>query len=337
MNTKFKIFRYFIAATFFLSINNICHAICCDDNIEKDDIAWDELKQEERGGSCTCYYGKFSRSGTLYTFWEPARIIETVKDPKCMMAEGKSTSGGDDTSGDTSDDTDYTLFGTTHDNDNSEGPTAFLNAHIVTPDYIKDSLDENNQRCWHTGTGDTTDYISEDDSAWNDEAIAAVNYPEVYTANKFKMVKLCMLDSATAQFGFPIDAFYWCMGSWGTTYPIGGHVGTNEYITAAIAAASRALYIGGRTMRIMDTATYYCFNFPMILWIKSYFKFQPVKPTKMKFGIPIGQSPMLWESGLDATTCNDNFAWVLWRKRWCCDSGSSSSGGSGGGSGGSKP
>ena len=317
MNSNFK---YALAIIFVFCSFTKCCAICCDDKIESDDVAWDELKEEERHGQCTCYYGKFTRQGTLYTFWEPARIIETTKDPNCMMAEGQ---GEGEREGE-SDPTDLTTYGTDHDNDNAEGPTTFFNAHITTPDFIQDSLTENNTRCWHTGTGDTTDYLSEDDSTWNDEAVAAVMYPEVFTANNLSAVLLCMLDSTTSQFGFPIDPFFWCMGSWGSTYPIGGHVGTNELITGSIAAAARAIYLGGRTGRILDTASYYCFNFPMLIWIKSYFKFQPVKPTTRKSAIYIGQSAALWESELNASTCNDNFAWVLWRKRSCCDSGSNS-------------
>lgn len=308
-----------------------CFAVCCENEITEDDVAWDVGKREQRKGQCTCYYGKFKRTGTLYEYWDPARIIETVKDPGCMMAEGES----DMELGD------MLSHGTTHSNTAIDGDMAFQQVHITMPDFIQESLMENDMRCWHTSMGLPTDYLSEDDAAWNNEVVAALDYPLTDFAADFERILACVADSVTSQFGYPIDPFFWCMGSWGNTFPVNGHSGTNEYLTTQANVAGRAIYVGGRTGRILDTASYYCYNFPMLVWIKSYFNLQPVRPTVRNRMIPIGQSPILWESGLNASTCMDNFAWVLWRKRSCCDSSNggsmdnnnSSGGGGGGGTG----
>ena len=297
-------------------------ATCCAEKIEDDEIAWEHMDEVDNEGQCECRYGQYTRQGTLVTLWEPVRIIETVKDPNCMMTDGEDNglSPEDPQGRDQGAGLGFNS-GTHSDTGAQEDHSVFQQVHIILPDYIMQSISQVDSRCWHSSVGNPMDYISEDDAAWNDDTIAAATYPETAMFADFGMQELCKADSVSSQVGLPNSILFWCMGAWGSTYPMSGHVNNDEYVTGNISAAARAVYVGGRTGRIYDAASYYCYSGPMPLWIKHYFKFQPLRPTPREYLIPIGLSSILWGSALnDDMACGDNFAWVLWRKRWCCDS-----------------
>lgn len=293
-----------------LSLSLHVNAICCHNEITEEDVFWEAMEKEQERGECHCQYGIFRREGILYEFWEPIRIMETVKDPGCMMTEGEEDK----------DVKSLMQFGVGNETGNTDPPIVFQHVHIVLPDYIQESIIMNDIRCWHVSVGRDDDYMSEGDTAWNNDAIAVVEHPETEVYGSFTAVLTCPLDAAMSQFGTPIDIFPWCLGAWGNTFPITGNVGTDDYATAQLAVAARAVLMGGQEGWIFDTASYYCYPGPMITFIKSYFRFQPVRPTRRNQLISMGLSAFAWESGLNASTCNDNFAWVLWRKRSCCDS-----------------
>ena len=286
------------------------YATCCSREIEQAEVAWEYLDAVDNEGQCECQYGEFIRQGTLVTLWEPVRIIETVKDPYCMMTAGENNGSAADQNG-----------GTHSDTGAQEDHSVFQQVHIILPEYIMQSITQIDSRCFHSSMGNPMDYLSEDDPAWNDDTIAAATYPLTGMAADFDMQMACKADSATSQFGFPNPALFWCMGAWGSAFPMSGHVNNDEYVTGNIATAARAIYVGARWGYIFDAASYYCYAGPMPLWIKNYFKLQPLRPTNNHLLIPIGLSSLIWDTGLNSDfECGDNFAWVLWRKRWCCDS-----------------
>jgi conjugal transfer pilus assembly protein TraU len=290
-------------------------ATCCSNPVLEEDVAWEHMDEVEREGNCECRYGQFTRTGTLVTVWEPVRIIETVKDPYCMMAAGEDESENGE--GDSLE----TNSGTHSDTGAQEDHSVFQHVHIILPDYITQSIQQVDNRCWHSSVGNPMDYISEDDAAWSDDTIAAATYPLTSMAADYDMQMQCESDAYSSQLGLPNSILFWCMGAWGSTYPMSGHYNNDEYVTGNIALAARAIYIGGRTGRIYDAASYYCYAGPMLLWIKHYFKLQPLRPTLKQYLISIGLSSHLWDQSLNADMeCGDNFAWVLWRRRWCCDS-----------------
>jgi conjugal transfer pilus assembly protein TraU len=310
-NAMRHIYKIIAAAGFLIFWgHHSAHATCCASEITEEEVAWQYMDEVENEGQCQCQYGEYVRTGTLVTFWEPIRIIETVKDPYCMMTAGEDQGDATDLNG-----------GTHSDTGAQEDHSVFQQVHIVLPDYIMESITEIDNRCWHSSMGNPMDYISEDDPAWNDDTIAAATYPLTDMAADYDMQMTCEADAIASQLGVPVDFLFWCMGAWGSAFPMSGHVNNDEYVTGNISTAARAIYIGGRLGYIFDAASYYCYAGPMPLWIKSYFKLQPVRPTNNELLVPIGLSSAIWDTGLNVTEdCGDNFAWVLWRKRWCCDS-----------------
>jgi conjugal transfer pilus assembly protein TraU len=291
-------------------------------------------------GSCECCYGEFCRQGTLIMFWEPHRVIETVKDPYCSPTASESSLLEDSSTEDEeitaeTDIMEELQLGGTHSaHSNTEDATVFAQVHYLTHPDLDEIIRDFDTECWEfSDTG--REYISEDDDDW--QAIYSSDWwPEAEMFANLEMVEVCIADALTAQFGTPIDALYWCMGTWGMLFNMNGHLNQDEYTTGNAGLAARTIAHMGRRMMLWDAATVICYAGPMPIWFKSYFKLQPLRPTERDFKIPIGQAPEFWGEDLNKLEGGDNFAWLLWRKRICCSSEQSSgSGGSGGNQGGS--
>src|SRR3546814_12453398 len=54
------------------------------------------------------------------------------------------------------------------------------------------------------------------------------------------------LDSAAAAAGKVIDPLFWCMGSWGATYPIAGDIHFDDSVEAWAGLAARGVFMMGR-------------------------------------------------------------------------------------------
>lgn len=269
-------------------------------------------------GECICCYSEYyCRIGILIAFWEPHRIIETVKDPYCSptgsdsdLLDGSTGGGGI---------VDQLMLGGTHSgHSNQEDATVFAQVHYLTHPTLNSIIRQFDIECLeYSNPG--MEYVSEDDSEW--QAIYSSDWwPEAGMFANLAMVEACMADAATAQFGFPIDALYWCMGAWGMLFNMNGHMNQDEYVTGNAGLAARTIAHMGRRMMLWDAATDTCFAIPMPIWFKSYFKLQPLRPTERSIRIPIGMAPEFWSADLNNVVRGDgdNFAWLLWRRRVCC-------------------
>ena len=270
-------------------------------------------------GFCQCCYSKFDcRTGVLVSFWEPHRIIETVKDPYCSPTDSQSflLSEAADAAG-TLDP--MFMSGTHADHSNTEDATVFSQVHYLTHPVLDVIITASDSIC-REFSDYKMEYISETDSEWQ-SIYSSMWWPEAELFADFSLVKSCMADAAAAQSGTPIDALYWCMGSWGMLFNMNGHLNQDEYTTGNAGLAARTIAHMGRRGFLMDAASSTCHAISMPTWIKNYFRLQPLRPTERSIKIPIGMAPLLWGSGLNTVNMNgDNFAWLLWRLRICCAS-----------------
>ncbi|BBO77503.1 hypothetical protein DSCW_49200 [Desulfosarcina widdelii] len=270
-------------------------------------------------GVCQCCYSEYyCRTGALVAFWEPHRIIETVKDPYCSPTDSSSFLLSD--SSVVIDALEQLqLSGTHSDHSNTEDATVFAQVHYLTHPILDAIIDEFDDLCWeYSDTG--MEYISESDDEWQD-IHSSMWWPEADMFANLSLVETCMVDAATAQFGAPVDALYWCMGAWGMLFNMNGHMNQDEYTTGNAGLAARTIAHMGRRGYLMDAASTTCYAIPMPIWIKSYFRLQPLRPTERSAKIPIGLAPLLWSGNLNNIgQGGDNFAWLLWRLRICCAS-----------------
>ena len=248
--------------------------------------------------------------GLSTSFWEPARIIETVKDPYCFNlidADLNPASGF--------------LTGGYRDAKSSKD-AMFTQAHYYMLNvwsFIDLFLD---MPCLEN-TGFDVGYITEVDPAWNSDLLAFLINPEALLFGNPILTMACMADAVAATISTPIDPLFWCMGSWGNAYPLAGSKGNNTYIQDNAAEAAKMIYKLTRELTLWDTGTNVCGPVMYPIWQKSHYRLQVMKPVRDSTCQPVGRSGLMWSSMKNppyeaSGNATDNFDWVMFRKKLCC-------------------
>lgn len=249
----------------------------------------------------------FIRIGIPISYWEPSRFIETVKDPYCFPSLGFSVLPNA-----------AVLSGGTSEGQAKNSPSTFAQAHyfIYAPFQLLGMMLD--FICVEHTDFDLA-YMTEVDPLWNDDLLSAMISPEsLLFANPIAQLA-CMADAATSNLGLPIKYLFWCMGSWGSAYPLTGHKQSDSYTEANGAIAARMIYKLSRQLMIHDTALNLCFKTPTPIWIKNHYRLQAAKPIRGLQVFPVGRTGVLWSPGVNAPVTNgDNFLFMLFRKRACC-------------------
>lgn len=260
---------------------------------------------------CVCPIASppYYRVGIPISFWEPARVIETVKDPWCFPMIGTSVgsagaggalrgTGFADTSG-----ADYSTFAQAH---YYIFPVWAILGMLV--DYA----------CLENDGFDVA-YVTELDPLWQDDLMTTIITPEVMLFTNPIAQLACIADSVAANAGIPLDPLFWCMGSWGSAYPLTGHANSDSYVQANAAIAARMIYKLGRELLLCDPAINLCYCTPTPIWVKSHYRLQIARPIPGRQCIPVGRSGLIWAPGKNPPTfAGDNFLFMMFRKQACC-------------------
>jgi len=249
-------------------------------------------------------------TGVNTSFWEPARIIETVKDPWCFNLISADLSNGG-----------YFLAGD-YAADVEPKQSVFSQAHFYMLNvwaFLELFMD---MECLEDSGFDVA-YITEIDPTWNDDMLAFLINPEALLFGNPVAVLACMADAVAANLFYPLDYMFWCMGSWGSAYPLAGHKGDNSNIQDNAAIAAKMVYKLTRELALWDTASNECGPVMFPIWQKSHFRMQVMKPVKDSTCHVIGRSGLFWASLKNPPyeaegNATDNFDWVLTRKKLCC-------------------
>ncbi len=261
---------------------------------------------------CACPFPPpiFVRIGIPVSFWEPARYIETVKDPYCFPALGMGLTNP----------AEGFLGGTSK----PEKTMTFQQAHyFIYPVWSLLSLMVD-VICVQ-GEGFDVAYITEIDPLWNNDTLAAIIEPEaILFANPIAQMA-CVADAASALVWYPLAPLFWCQGSWGTSaYPLTGSIDSEDYVSANAGIAARMLYKMGRLLLLCDTNyVTLCSCVMTPIWKKDNYRFQIAMPVRDFWCQPIGRSGLVWSYGknppyMGAGTASDNFVWMVFRKHGCC-------------------
>jgi conjugal transfer pilus assembly protein TraU len=257
----------------------------------------------------------FIRPGVPVSFWEPARFVETVKDPFYFPSLGVGFPnlvapgflGGANSEISSGNQVDTSTFAQAH---------WFIFPAWTLLELLTDFV------CVEAASFDVT-YLSEVDPLWNNDILSLIMTPEALLfANPVAQMS-CIADSVAANAGFPLSALYWCMGSWGSAYPLTGHVNDDNYVQANAAIAARMIYKQGRMGLLQDTAINLCAKVPTPIWIKQNYRMHGAKPVRDITCTPIGRSSLIWGAGNNPAfsaggNSSDNFLWMIFRKRACC-------------------
>jgi len=255
----------------------------------------------------------FIRVGIPISFWEPARMIETVATPFYFptIGTGLSSSSKGFLSGKN-----------TEMNNASFEQSTFTQAHyMIFPvwgvlELLTDFV------CIEHGGFDVA-YLTELDPLWQDDQMAFIIQPEALLfANPYAQMA-CAADSAAVNAGRPLDPLFWCIGSGGSAYPMTGHINDDNIVQANATAAARMIYKLSRQLLVCDPGVNLCQCEPTPVWRKSNYKLHAVRPAVRKKAWPIGTSAFLYGSNLNppykgAKGASDEFLWMVFRKRACC-------------------
>jgi conjugal transfer pilus assembly protein TraU len=255
----------------------------------------------------------FFRVGISVSFWEPARFVEVVKDAYCFPSIGVGF--GSPRAG--------FLNGGSEDGANTqENASTFFQAHYaIYPIWSMLELFVDSA-CLETSGFDIA-YLTEVDPTWNDDLLALTIYPETLLFGNMPAQLSCIADAVASNAGLPLSPLFWCLGSWGSTYPMSGHVTDDQLVQASLAAASRLIYKMGRIGSICDPGLWVCSCVPTPIWVKHNYRFSIAKPVTGYQCIPPGRSSLIWGAGKNPPlpaggNSEDNFMYILFRKRACC-------------------
>lgn len=253
---------------------------------------------------CICKGGAVPTIGLKTSFWEPKRIIDTVSDPYCMMPLGTSLNTPKP----------GTLSGAMNENNTSK--RVFQQTHyyifpawkILNMFYDIPCLDDE---------GYDVAMMTEILPQWNNDILSLIINPEALLfANPISTIT-CSADAAAASFGMPINALFWCMGSWGNAYPLSGSITSTDYVEANAGIAARTIYMMGRLGLLWNTSEDGCYRELAPIWRKDRFKLQMMRPTRSSTCLPIGREGLLWTGGKHDPR-KDNFMWMMFEKKDCC-------------------
>jgi conjugal transfer pilus assembly protein TraU len=172
--------------------------------------------------------------GMTLGLWNPARLIEVVRNPWCSPALGGHTFSASK----------VRLVATTGKADFDASEMAFFNYHYfafpltILLDLFWDD------RCNADGYRDfDLLYVSELDPTWSSDLLAFFTSPETALFANPAAIAACVADAAAAATGNPLDALFWCAGAWGHMYPLSGisptSYGTDPRISSLLATRSR--------------------------------------------------------------------------------------------------
>jgi conjugal transfer pilus assembly protein TraU len=264
-----------------------------------------ETDDQSMSPICVCNGGAVPRVGLSVSFWEPARLIDTVSEPYCMMPLGANI--GNPTPGH--------LDGSLVRNRVQSKAFQQMHYYIFPAWKILDMFTD--IPCMEDKGFDVA-MMTEVVPTWNNDILSLLVNPEAILFANPAAALACAADAASALFNKPQNALFWCMGSWGLTYPLAGSITAPDYVEANAALAARSIFFMGRIGLLRDTGADGCTFSYTPIWHKNRYKLQLAKPVKDSSCHAIGKSGLLWTHYKQPPVGADNFMWVQFRKLNCC-------------------
>jgi conjugal transfer pilus assembly protein TraU len=267
---------------------------------------------------CVCLNKGIPEAGIVWGFWEPFALIEVVREPFCFPSLGgmKLPLGLNKTQGTVAQSqTNSTERGFYHVH-YFEYPMLFL-LEAVASDCVKPGVP-------------VLKYASELDPTWNDETLARVFSPASTLFADPIQQALCAEDCTQANAKLANDKLLWCAGCQGSMFPIIGHIQAQvSEVQASLLLTQRTLYRLHRLGQLPKTATTstsaLCKKPKRLLQMeKSMYRTQMIYPKVLKKAgkggcEPLGRSSVAWESNKVNPITGEDFVYVIWRKRNCCN------------------
>lgn len=267
---------------------------------------------------CACLKNGIPKVGIVWGFWEPFALVEVVREPFCFPSlGGRRFPLGINKS-----------QGTVAQSQNNSTERGFYHVHYFEYPMLF-LLNIVSSSCVKSGIP-VLKYASELDPSWADETLAKVFSPEAAIFADPVQQNLCASDCASANAKLANDKLHWCAGCQGPMFPVFGHVQAQvSEIQGSLLLTQRLLYRMHHLGQLPKTATTSAQSLckkPKRLWTmeKSMYRTQLIYPNLSKKAgkggcEPLGRSSVLWENNKVIPMTGEDFVYVIWRKRNCCE------------------
>lgn len=263
---------------------------------------------------CACKDGLgVPHPGIVTQYWEPYRMVEFPRIPGCLKAlEGTQLPFAKTFLGDTG-------------RDSQPGPnsTTFRHYHFYSFPVMQILDMFLPVNCNPEGYVDIdVMFLSEIDPTWNVPTLAYFAMPENALLASDLAAVACIPDAISSTFAKkPLQELFWCAGSWGLIYPVGGYVDGPDILNGTSLETSRmltAFHRRGFVKRsvgsdalcggIVDpTLPKYMYQFTM---------FDPVPETHDSH--VLGESPIRWGIARTLPGIGEDPTYIVWRWQDCC-------------------
>ena len=264
----------------------------------------EQAPSSQKGPLCDCVSEGSGGAGIPYGFWEPKTYIDVVQDSWCFIGMGMDLDMESPYVNDGSrrlGDTHYT-FAQTH-------YVMFPVLALLDMYYDLPCLN------YDDGTEFDILMVSEILPTWNDDLLAAMVYPEtVLFANPAAQLA-CLADAIPANANKPINELYWCLGSWGTAFPLTGTIAGSDQVELHAALAARTIFQMAKFGALKEYDDSGCYQEYVKMWTKNRYKLQMIKPTKVSECFAFGKSALTWATGVNVL---ENHSYFMFRKVDCC-------------------
>ena len=264
---------------------------------------------------CSC--GVNPTIGLSIGFWEPARQVEVVRAPFCLVSLG----GLDLSPGLPAP---QAARFTRAEGDGDGG--GFYQAHVYANPILSWLEVVTDFPCLEKGSFDLL-YLTELDPLWNDDELSLILNPEAVLFAYPLAVAACAADCVAATAGFGLRSLFWCAGCQGGLYPLNGQV--SYHLGGVRTAALISQRLVAKLHRELLAWGWHgqaglCGPFFLPLMDKTAYKTQltyPIPNTEKDSGRccqPFGRSTLLWGAGKEFPVRGEDFSFLLFRKRNCC-------------------
>lgn len=262
---------------------------------------------------CSCKSSKgLVDPGVVLGMWEPAYLIEFVREHSCSPVLGVELPLPT-----------KTKLGTTGSDISSSNEYTFYHVHLYSfPLYSMMNL-FSDLKC---GSQDYMDmdllYASELDPSWNDEYKALLEFPETSALASVNAVESCSYDALKSMNGVVDNGLYYCAGSWGYMYPLSGYtpnLGSPAENTSLL--ASKLLYMLHRRLLLKDFIgdNALCGAYKRASLNKEAYRFSLVYPVpETSNSHALGEPVANWLGDSRVPPGFHDVVYMVWRYKNCC-------------------
>ena len=275
----------------------------------------DDYKSEGSMPICICKMPPpiFIRVGIKLSLWEAAHLIETVKHPWCSPSVGMQIPVPFN----------EMALGTESLDETHNRQSAAAQVHmIVYPIWMLVGLFLD-VVCFQYAKSFDYLYITEIDPLWQNDMWATLLGPEAYLVANPVAQLACAVDAVAATVQRGLDPLFWCMGAWGSTYPMSENITSAGYVQANAGLAARMIAKLHRELLLWGTigppmVSGWCQRYPLPIWMKRQYNLLLLWPVSFSTRKVIGKPGLIWSVGKNPPYFGDDFVWMLYNKRDCC-------------------